>query len=377
MTRIHFAYVVVVAGLIALTTVGCQKPIAIANAKVIPSATPIEAVATPKQVMNTMAGITQEEAGIKIRVDMPEIRTFLEKSKQGPVIPALKQNAIPQGMAYLEEKNWLLVTHYREDGKPSIISVIDEKSGEMLKALEIFKNETTPYTGHAGGVAVSNKYIWISSEGNAYYFPKDDLLQADKTGKIVFKGAVQTDTRASFNAFADGILWVGEFAQGASYPTDVSHYMTNRDEKEHKAWAVGYKLDPSTDLPSGSKLQASGPVVPDMIISLPDSVQGMYLDKGSLWLSQSYGRNSISDLTRYKNNLSDKPHTTVKLGQSEVPVWFLDNKNKMEKMEIAPMAEGIFKWKGHMYILFESGATKYKTSTTYALERIYMLPWSD
>lgn len=280
-------------------------------------------------------------------------------------------------MAYLEEKNWILISHYREDGKPGILSVIDAESGQMVKALDLYKNESTPYTGHAGGVTVSKKHIWIASESNVYYFSKDDLLKANKTDKIVFKGLVQTNTRASFNAFADGVLWVGEFAQGTSYPTDISHYMTNRDQKEYKAWAVGYKLDPSTDLPNDLKLQASGPIVPDMIISLPDSVQAMYTEKDSFWLSQSYGRNATSDLTRYKHSLSEIPHKTVKLGQTEVPVWFLDTKNKMEKMEIAPMAEGIFKSNGNMYILFESGATKYKTSSSYALDRIHILPWRE
>lgn len=369
----------IVAGLIAFAAAGCGQSAETVNAATKTPA-PTSALkgteTTPRQV-NTIAGITQEDAGIKIRVDMPEIKEFLAQSKQGPIIPALKQNFIPQGMAYLEQKKWILISHYREDGKSNLLSVVDAENGQLVKALELYTSESEPYTGHAGGVTISNKYIWISSESKVYYFLKDDLIKADRAGKIVFKGFIQTPNRASFNAFADGVLWVGEFAQGASYPTDKSHYITNRDGKEHKAWAVGYKLDASTDLPDAMKSQPTGPVVPDMIISLPDSVQAMYMNKDSIWLSQSYGRNSTSELTRYKLSLSEMPHTKVKLESSEIPVWFLDNKNKGKKLQIAPMSEGIFELNEQIYILFESGATKYKTSSSYALDRIHSLPWRE
>ncbi|MGG1556268.1 hypothetical protein [Paenibacillus ferrarius] len=375
--------VVLAAGLIALTGAGCQKR-ETAAAVQASSAPPAATTAPPKATepiakqVNALAGITQEEAGIKIRVDMPEIKDFLAQSKQGPIIPALKQNAIPQGMAYVEEKNWIVISHYREEGKSGLLTVVDAGSGKLVKALELYKDAATPYTGHAGGVAVSSRYVWLSSDGNLYYFPKDDLLQAGETGKLVFKGLVSTGTRASFNAYADGVLWAGEFAQGTSYPTDASHYMTNRDGKEHKAWAVGYKLDPATDMPVALKGDKAGSALtPDLILSLPDSVQGMYLNADGVWLSQSYGRNSISDITRYKHTASEAPHATVKVGQAEVPVWFLDSKDKGKKMVVPPMAEGIFVHSGDLHILFESGATKYMTSSTYALDRIHILPWRE
>lgn len=362
--------------LLGLTLAGCQLESNTSGTKPAASPTVKESVSSDRQAASS-AGITQEEAGIKIRVDIPEIKAFLAKSKQGPIVPALKQQAIPQGMTYLEQKRWILISHYRDEGKPSLLSVIDETNGQMVKYMELYSSESTPYTGHAGGVTISRKHVWISSDKHAYYLPLEDLLQAENGSKLIFRGSVRTDTRASFTTYADGVLWVGEFAMGANYPTEKSHYMNNRDGKEHKAWAVGYVLDPETDLPASSKLQNSSPVEPDMILSLPDSVQGMHIVKDRVWLSQSYGRNNTSSLTRFTQSLTDPPHEKASIGASEVPVWFLDSKNRKEQVEIPPMSEGLFEKEGHMYILFESGATKYKTSSSYALDRIQIWPWSQ
>jgi hypothetical protein len=359
---------------VCLVAWGCQQTVIPANSK------PIEpgpsSVAEPKDIPAfSMGGITQEEANIKIRIDMPEIKPFLQKSKQGPIVPALKQNAVPQGIAFLEDKNWILVSHYREDGKPSLLSVIDAATGILIKVIELYKNETTPYTGHAGGITASNKHIWISSDKDVYLLNAEDIIKAENGAKLTFAGSVKSDTRASFTTYADGVIWIGEFAHGSEYPTDTSHYLTNRDGKENKAWAVGYKLDPETDLPIQKPSMGPGPAVPDYILSLPDNIQGMCMVNDSIWLSQSYGRNSASTLYSIKNSVTEKPHTKVTIGKSEVPVWFLDNKNLTDKMELPPMSEGIFESNGNLHILFESGATKYKTSSSYALDRIQILPW--
>ncbi|NOU74898.1 hypothetical protein GC098_26510 [Paenibacillus sp. LMG 31458] len=381
----RMAWIVLIAGLSALMVTGCQQGASSVSTTPAASTKPAAKAGAASGAVNksgnsqtaaTPAVITQEEAGIKIRVDMPEIKTFLQKAKQGPIVPALKQNAIPQGMAYLEDLKWILVSYYREDGKPSLLTVIDVGTGKMVKAFELHKSDGTPYTGHAGGITASRKHIWISSEQDVNFINTEDILKADN-GKLTFKGSVKNDTRASFTTYADGVLWIGEFAQGTDYPTDKSHYMTNRDDKEHRAWAVGYKLDAETDLPV-AKEQGATPAVPDYIMSLPGSIQGMFVTKDGIWLSQSSGRNNASTLHCFVNSMTvDKPHTTVSVRGKDVPVWFLDSKSLKSKMEAPPMSEGLFETNGQLYILFESGATKYKTSSSYALDRIQILPLQE
>jgi hypothetical protein len=192
----------------------------------------------------------------------------------------------------------------------------------------------------------------------------------------VFAGSVKSDTRASFSAYGGGVLWIGEFAHGKDYPTKETHYLTNRDGEQDKAWVEGYKLDEATDAPAAKAADnASGPV-PDYILSIPDTIQGMHVIGDNVLLSQSYGRNNASSLLRYKHSSADKPDGTVTIGSAKVPVWFLDSKNRTDTMVTPPMSEGIADSKGSLYLLFESGATKYRTSSAYALDRMQLLPWS-
>ncbi|MDD9270760.1 hypothetical protein ACFPES_27245 [Paenibacillus sp. GCM10023248] len=373
----RLALAVLAAALPVLAVAGCGSaapPTSPASAK---PAAAVTAAVSPAASAAPSGAITQEEAGIKIRVDMPEIKSFLQRSKQGPVVPALKQNAVPQGMAYLEDRGWILVSYYRDEGKSSLLTVIDAATGQMVKALELYKTAGVPYTGHAGGIAASRKHVWISSDKDVNYVNIDEIVNASD-GKLTFAGAVKNDTRSSFTAYAEGVLWIGEFAHGTEYPTDKSHYITNRDDKEHKAWAVGYKLDATSDLPVAQAGQSGEPAVPDYIMSLPDNIQGMHVGQDSIWLSQSYGRNNASTLFRHANSVkSDKPHANVTVRGKQVPLWFLDSKNKQSQMETPPMSEGLFETKSQLYMLFESGAAKYRTSSSYALDRIQILPLQD
>jgi hypothetical protein len=100
----------------------------------------------------------------------------------------------------------------------------------------------------------------------------------------------------------------------------------------------------------------------------------MHVVGGNVLLSQSYGRNNASALLQYKHSNTDKPDSTVTVGSAKVPVWFLDSKNLTSTLVTPPMSEGIADYKDSLYLLFESGATKYRTSSSYALDRIQILP---
>lgn len=357
----------------ALALSGCQKPPG--GGVPVPVEKAAAAAADPAKPSQQAKGFTQEDTGIKVRVDMPEIKTFLQQRKEGPIVPALLQGAVPQGLAIVQEKQWILISYYREGGKSSLLSVTDAATGKVVKVVELYKNAATPYNGHAGGIAASPKHVWVSSGEEVSILNMDDITKAEDGGKLVFQGSVKSDTRASFTAYSDGVLWIGEFARGKDYPTKETHYATNRDGKQHKAWAEGYKLDPATDLPAAVQSgEQGGQPVPDYILSLPDSVQGMYVGKDRIRLSQSFGRNNASALLTFKNSLSEQPHTEVTIGSTKVPVWFLDSKNHTDQLALPPMSEGIVESGDALYILFESGATLYRSSSSYALDRIQILP---
>lgn len=284
-------------------------------------------------------------------------------SDDGPAIPGLDQQMIPQGLAYWKQHDWLIVSAYTEGGGASTLAVVNRASGEAVKRLPINLEDGKPYRGHAGGVAISRENLWVSSEGALYRLPLASLERAADGDPVSFADRFETPVRASFTTYADGVLWVGEFHHLPGYETDPSHRLTNSEPSQYNAWVVGYALDATTDRPSA----------PTYIFSIPNQVQGMAFSTQSVVLSQSYGRTRESTLTRYsKPDLQGEPHQTVKLDGREIPVWFLDRKVPgYTSLAAPPMAEGVVTdGDDRLYLLFESGASKFKSGVLNPMNRM-------
>lgn len=292
-------------------------------------------------------------------------------SDRGPAIPGLSGGTVPQGLAYWPEKDWLIVSSYT-DGSPSTLDVLQAATGKPVKQVSLLEAGGSFYTGHAGGVTVTRSHLWVASGGSAYRAPLADLATAPDKGKLKFTGSFSTPTRASFNAYADGILWVGEFYNYPDYDTDDSHQLMNNVRGQYNAWVAGYRLDPGTDLPPGAS--GAGAVTPDYILSIPDRIQGMAFTADSIVLSQSYGRTKDSALLKYaRPDLAGASHTTVKVGGKEVPVWFLDPKNQSKELgslPAPPMTEGVVTAGDRLFVLFESASLKYRSGALSPMEHM-------
>ncbi|WP_181438742.1 lamin tail domain-containing protein [Paenibacillus sambharensis] len=287
-------------------------------------------------------------------------------SEEGPVIPGLAQDIVPQGLAYDAEREWLLMVSYLDDGRPGTLSIICAAKGTHIKSVHLYNEDGSPYTGHAGGVAISREHVWIGSEQFLYKMELEDIVQAADGSDIRFAGRFPVPVEAAYNTYSDGVLWVGEFYEAKSYPTDSSHHLRNRDGNINHAWMLGYKLDALTDEPSAG-------ANPDYILSTIGKVQGASVGTDGIILSTSYGRANDSILYRYDNPLKETPHTSVTLNGSQVPVWFLDGQSAKatnSQAVIVPMSEGIAEVNGELYVLLESGANKYRYTTAYIMDRM-------
>ncbi|WP_129408175.1 hypothetical protein [Marinitoga lauensis] len=275
----------------------------------------------------------------------------------------------------MPEKNWFILSHYNRNKKPSILSVIDCKNGKMVKTLEVYYNDGTPYTGHAGGVAVSKSNLWISSNSYLWRIPLQNIINAKNGTKIKIIDGFNTGTRASFVEYSKGILWSGEFYHAGNYPTNFSHHLNSPDGNMHYAWIAGFKLDPTTDkLPENKSNKLNSPVTPDIIISIPDIVQDIeFLNDGRIVLSRSYGRRNNSSLQIYSSILNKPGHAIIQISGKTIPLWFLDKKNIEKEIIILPMSEGITQKDNSLYILFESAATKYISTGKYPTDHIWKL----
>ncbi len=306
---------------------------------------------------------------------------FADNSKTTFIVPGLNEGFIQQGMDYWEERGWMLISCYNSNSSlNSVLFAVDIETGKFMGEYYLRNMNGDAYKGHAGGVAVTKKNVFISDGKKLYRIPLSDLDAAKQCGSICFRESISVPVNASFCNYSGGILWVGDFhLESAGYTTASYRHMINRFGEQFKAWTVGYILDETTENEFKTSALVSGSyATPDYIFSISDRVQGMtYVpEKGRIVLSTSYGRKNQSGIYSYKDPRSDAAHTTAKLNGVDVPVWFLDGKEQSRQFYLSlPMSEGIANVNGKVYILFESGAKKYRldggklpTDMVYALD---------
>ena len=264
------------------------------------------------------------------------------------IIPGLNkgENFVLQGIEYCAEYNWALLCGYispKTDVSNSVIFVMDMNktvslqsgqkfNGALIKEILLNKADGKPFTGHAGGIAVSEKYVWISNNGGLYYISIDDIVAAPASSYINLSKAITVPVGASYCSYSDGVLWVGEFELAKEkYTTDESHH-----KGELTAWTVGYELnEDGVDVPTDLFQYTSDgkTAIPDYVLWHGSKVQGMAPAGNKILLSTSYGRKNDSKLYVYDNPLGTKTDMVVQIGEVQVPCYILD---KPVKTVVAP-----------------------------------------
>jgi len=279
---------------------------------------------------------------------------------QGPVIPGLHQNAIPQGLTYVPAKDRIIISHYF-DQAPSRVSVVDNSDGKITSSIVLKENLRKLHYGHVGGVATWNGSLWIASDGRVLRYALEPLLADDPPATAVPIAVYPAETKASFCTATADALFVGEFAYGFSHRTDGSHHVKDRKGVNKYAWVCGY----SADDPMGK---------PKCVLSVRQRVQGMHVTDERVFLSLSYGRRNRSTIVVYRNPLRETPHSKVATRDgTTVPLWYLDGKNYLTEIDFPPMAEGITMIGNRLAVLSESGASKYQHRGKGPLDSILLL----
>ncbi|URT72729.1 lamin tail domain-containing protein [Cytobacillus firmus] len=336
----------------------------------------VSELSSPVQVTPEHQVITQQERW-KHQKD-PAYQGLWDISSDGPVIAGLAEGLVPQGLSYYKKKDWLLTISYVDDAiRPGTITVTDRTTGKLVKSVVLYNSDGTPYTGHAGGVTVSRDHGWVASENYLFSFNLSDLAEAENNEEIQFTRQIPLPVEAAYTVYDEGIIWVGEFYEAASYPTDPSHHIENRDGEMHYAWMIGFDLERNNDMLSEEHWNGSPNhnAVPDYVLSTTGKVQGAIIQKAArngITLSTSYGRANDSVLYRYEYPLKEDPHSYAAVEGKEVPLWFLDGHTAKtrQSIEAIPMPEGIVEVQKELYVVFESGADKYRYTTTYPMDRM-------
>lgn len=337
--------------------------------------------AASEQDTSSPGGPRLDQTGIEGDFHLPEeqFAEYRDLMQPGPIIPGLFQAAVPQGLAYIPEARLLLISSYMFDGRTAAITCVslgdDTVNGRLEKTIWIYNGDGSPHMGHMGGIAVSKEWVWIASGPDFYQLPLSGILEAGDGSKLLLSGPYTTEVACSAAAASGGVLYISEFrSRDGSYRTSKSHYYKTADDKINHALAAGFILAGQSDGIPPSRLQA-GAAYPDYFISIPDEVQGIAFLDDRIVLSQSYGRRNDSRVSVYASPLGGEPDGffALKNGQ-EVPVWVLDDSNRIREITAPPMSEGICLVEGQVAVLFESASDKYRDTARSPQSRIHYLP---
>ncbi len=305
------------------------------------------------------------QTAVVTKTDIKEIeayKAFFKEFKADFTIPGLFEGIIPQGICYIGELDAYAISGYYEDGLlPSMIMLIDAKSGEFTKAFPLLNVDGEDYTGHAGGLTTSEDYIYITSESNCYICKIDSLKNLKNGDTLKFESNFKLNTFGSFACYNEGILWCGDFIESSDKGREIARKITTLGSGEtFYAYCEGYILKDA--LPDVKKInsEATG-YIPDYLLAIPEQVQGMsFTLSGKIIFSTSYGRKNNSKIYVFDDVLLADRVGIYQIEESEIDLLACSSDLLKETIIAPPMAEGITQGENGQYLIFESGAEKYR-----------------
>lgn len=330
----------------------------------------------------------------------------------------------------VKSQTYFFISAYLKNA-PSRIYVVGQETGEV--GYVTLKNEDgTDYTGHCGGLATNGYFLWVASDDTVFVATKKNPNQVDNIGTDIIEkaaehGSIQFTTsfkancRASFLYYYDtdlggsripsssDSLYIGEFYRNGSHETDDRHHITTPNGDKNTAFAYEYSASTSTEFGLSTKSGAKDEKNRDVpaiqkIFSITDEIQGFARVGNGLVLSQSYGlKNSrlyyyrfnwssstssdnsyesytsiAKDDENRKNLYSDgfyydgaKTVNGAPFRDTSVRIYYIDSNCLINDYSIPSMSEGLCTLNNRVYVLFESGANKYKYFVRQTLKNVY------
>lgn len=302
---------------------------------------------------------------ISIYFFYPWNKNFFNIAKKEFTIPALETGFTPQGITKIEKQNKYIISGYMSDGSPSRFYILNGETGNIEKYFTLIV-DNKKYNGHAGGIASYENTLWTVSTGYCFKFNLNDVISAKNGGEIKIEDYFETFNRADYIFTNNKTLWIGEFYREQNYPTKENHNLKTRSGEINPAVIYGFEIDENKKYGISNHLPAQA-------ISTRALIQDIKItNKGNFILSASYGITD-SNIYYYKNILNENNHSTIKLENKTLPLWYLDNQSLISSLKIPSMSEGIFIDKEKIYILFESGCKKYYYNKV-RIKNIYSIP---
>ena len=117
---------------------------------------------------------------------------------------------IPQSITYSDKYNVIIQTSYNKKHKASKIYISDFNTGNLIKELELLREDNNINNTHVGGIATDNTKVWITGDYEINEYSLDDIINTtDNTIKAI--STKKLKNRGDTCTYNNNILWVGDF----------------------------------------------------------------------------------------------------------------------------------------------------------------------
>ncbi len=277
------------------------------------------------------------------------------------LVPGQTEDMIPQGLTYLPEKDWILISSYdKSEENPSVIFALDRETGNFAAQFNLYTPEGEPWKCHAGGIGVSEYNLYITSDCGVAYFPLSDFDAENGSVKdIAYKDSMNFGqlgkTYSAYVSVSDGILWTGNFYSNSPLSPPLAKMgLIGEDwvwkpNDEYFNAILGYELSENSSEKEWAALEAIKDNASKIVNvdNTMDCIQGISFrklddDTYKMYLSRTTDGSLGAAITAATVDLNENVATL-----KESDFKFYDN---------LPGAEGIAFVGDDLHILYESGA---------------------
>ena len=292
------------------------------------------------------------------------IENYQRSSEEAFRVPDIGKGFIPQGITYDAERKCFLITGYMMYGGASPIYVIDVATKQCVKTVRMAHPNGKRFRGHAGGLSLYQGSVYIagSTKSCMYRYDLKDIYNAPDKSRVSYRDVVMLRSendyyRVSWTSTDDELLYAGEFyRKGPLFYTAASHKIAVDQNTEFGGLMIGFTLEDNKP-------------VPKVAYSLCNNAQGACFHDRKLYLSVAYGYRP-SHIRTY--DLKSLPQSgTIRILETEVPLYILGGGAEEIIKEISPMSEEIVIVDRKMYIVSEYASNIYLLGKLRKANRIY------
>ena len=277
------------------------------------------------------------------------------------LVPGQTEDMIPQGLTYLPQKDWVLISSYDKSEKnASVVFALDRETGDFVAQFNLYAPDGEPWMCHAGGIAVSEYNLYVTSDSGVAYFPLSDLDVENGTVKdIEYKGTMNFGqlgkTYSAYISASDGMLWAGNFYSNSPLSPPLAKmgfigkdWVWKANDEYYNA-ILGYKLSGNSSEEEWAALE-----------SIKDNASKVVNVDNSVDCIQGISFRKMDDDT-YKMYLSRTIDGSIGAAIAVATVDLSEDvyyvsENNFKLHDNLPGAEGIVFIGDEIHVLYESGA---------------------